>query len=46
MNDALLEALKIIVEEGLEQRFNRHRKNHQALVAGVEALVVEYGANS
>ena len=38
MNYALREALKIIVEEGLEQRFNRHRKNHQALVAGVEAL--------
>ena len=38
MNYALREALKIIVEEGLEQRFNRHRHNHQALVAGVEAL--------
>ena len=38
MNYALREALKIIVEEGLEQRFNRHRRNHQALVAGVEAL--------
>jgi len=38
MNYALLEALKMIVEEGLEQRFNRHRENHQALVAGVEAL--------
>ena len=34
----LREALRIIVEEGLEQRFARHRLNHLALVAGIEAM--------
>ena len=35
---ALREALRIIAEEGLEARFARHRLNHLALVAGVEAM--------
>jgi alanine-glyoxylate transaminase/serine-glyoxylate transaminase/serine-pyruvate transaminase len=35
---ALREALRIIAEEGLESRFTRHRLNHRALVAGVEAM--------
>lgn len=35
---ALREALRIIVEEGLKNRFDRHRLNHQALVAGIEAM--------
>lgn len=35
---ALLEALRIVEEEGLEVRFARHRLNHLALVAGIEAL--------
>ncbi len=35
---ALREALRIIGEEGLEERFARHQKNHKALVAGVEAM--------
>lgn len=35
---ALLEALSLIEEEGLQNRFTRHLKNHQALVAGVEAM--------
>jgi alanine-glyoxylate transaminase/serine-glyoxylate transaminase/serine-pyruvate transaminase len=35
---ALLEALRIIEEEGLERRWARHRLNHQALVAGLEAM--------
>ena len=34
---ALREALRIIAEEGLEARWARHRLNHRALVAGVEA---------
>jgi alanine-glyoxylate transaminase/serine-glyoxylate transaminase/serine-pyruvate transaminase len=33
-----LEALLLIEEEGLQKRFERHLKNHQALVAGVEAM--------
>jgi len=35
---ALREALRIIAEEGLEERWERHRLNHRALVAGVEAM--------
>jgi alanine-glyoxylate transaminase / serine-glyoxylate transaminase / serine-pyruvate transaminase len=35
---ALREALRICVEEGLEARWERHRINQQALVAGVEAM--------
>jgi len=38
LNYALLEALLLIHEEGLQNRFARHLKNHKALVAGVEAL--------
>jgi alanine-glyoxylate transaminase/serine-glyoxylate transaminase/serine-pyruvate transaminase len=38
LNYALLEALLLIHEEGLQKRFERHLKNHKALVAGVEAL--------
>lgn len=35
---ALRESLRIIAEEGLESRFARHKLNHKALVAGVEAM--------
>jgi len=35
---ALREALAIITEEGLEKRYARHRRNHLAFVAGIEAL--------
>ncbi len=35
---ALREALRLIAEEGLEARFERHRRNHRALVAGLEAM--------
>ena len=35
---ALRESLRMISEEGLEERFARHRLNHLALVAGVEAM--------
>jgi alanine-glyoxylate transaminase/serine-glyoxylate transaminase/serine-pyruvate transaminase len=38
MNYALREALRIIAEEGLPERWARHRLNHCALVAGVEAM--------
>lgn len=34
----LREALRLIAEEGLEHRFERHRLNHRALVAGIEAM--------
>ncbi|MGE5568063.1 MAG: pyridoxal-phosphate-dependent aminotransferase family protein [Rhodospirillales bacterium] len=35
---ALREALAVAVEEGLERRWERHRLNHLALVAGLEAM--------
>ncbi len=38
MNYALREALAIILEEGLENRWKRHEQNSRALVAGLEAL--------
>jgi alanine-glyoxylate transaminase/serine-glyoxylate transaminase/serine-pyruvate transaminase len=41
LNYALLEALRLIEEEGLQNRFERHLENHRALVAGVEALGLE-----
>jgi alanine-glyoxylate transaminase/serine-glyoxylate transaminase/serine-pyruvate transaminase len=38
MNYALCEALEIILEEGLENRWARHERNSKAFVAGVEAM--------
>jgi alanine-glyoxylate transaminase / serine-glyoxylate transaminase / serine-pyruvate transaminase len=35
---ALREGLALIAEEGIENRFERHRKNHLAFVAGLEAM--------
>jgi alanine-glyoxylate transaminase / serine-glyoxylate transaminase / serine-pyruvate transaminase len=35
---ALREGLALISEEGLEKRWERHRRNHLALVAGFEAM--------
>jgi alanine-glyoxylate transaminase/serine-glyoxylate transaminase/serine-pyruvate transaminase len=45
LNYALLEALRLIEEEGLQNRFDRHFKNHQALVAGVEAMGLQMHVN-
>ncbi|MBX3437518.1 MAG: alanine--glyoxylate aminotransferase family protein [Planctomycetaceae bacterium] len=42
MNYGLHEALRIVLEEGLEARHARHRRNHLALRAGLEAMGVEY----
>jgi alanine-glyoxylate transaminase/serine-glyoxylate transaminase/serine-pyruvate transaminase len=38
MNYALREALRLVHEEGLENRWRRHEMNHRALVAGIEAM--------
>ena len=38
---ALLEALRRVHEEGLENRFRRHKVNHEALVAGIEAMGIK-----
>ena len=38
---ALHEAMRLTMEEGLENRWARHRLNQQALIAGVEAMSLE-----
>lgn len=38
MNYALHEALSLVLEEGLENRYARHASNSRSLVAGLEAL--------
>jgi alanine-glyoxylate transaminase/serine-glyoxylate transaminase/serine-pyruvate transaminase len=35
---ALREAMRLVVEEGLEARWERHRLNQLALIAGIEAM--------
>jgi alanine-glyoxylate transaminase/serine-glyoxylate transaminase/serine-pyruvate transaminase len=42
---ALGEALEIVHEEGLEQRFERHRRNHERLMAGFGVLGLEPAAS-
>jgi alanine-glyoxylate transaminase/serine-glyoxylate transaminase/serine-pyruvate transaminase len=42
MNYALREALRLVLEEGLENRHARHLKNHLALKAGIEAMGLKY----
>ena len=44
MNYAIYEALRIVVEEGLEARFKRHAANAAALQAGLEAMGLELAA--
>ncbi|MBV8775520.1 MAG: alanine--glyoxylate aminotransferase family protein [Deltaproteobacteria bacterium] len=44
MNYAIYEALRIVVEEGLEARFKRHLANAAALQAGIEAMGLELAA--
>jgi alanine-glyoxylate transaminase/serine-glyoxylate transaminase/serine-pyruvate transaminase len=38
---ALREGLALVAEEGLENRWERHRRNHLAFVAGIEAMGLE-----
>jgi alanine-glyoxylate transaminase/serine-glyoxylate transaminase/serine-pyruvate transaminase len=38
MNYALRESLRLVQEEGLTARFARHRRNHEALAAGLAAM--------
>ncbi len=44
MNYALHEALRLVLEEGLEKRWARHEENHRLLVAGLEAMRLELGS--
>jgi alanine-glyoxylate transaminase / serine-glyoxylate transaminase / serine-pyruvate transaminase len=42
---ALYEGLRLMLEEGLQARWARHRRNHEALKAGLKALGLTYTAN-
>lgn len=44
MNYAIYEALRMVVEEGLETRFRRHQVNSAALKAGLQAMRLELAA--
>jgi alanine-glyoxylate transaminase/serine-glyoxylate transaminase/serine-pyruvate transaminase len=41
---ALRESLRLILEEGLENRFARHMRNHRALKIGLAAMNITYAA--
>ncbi len=41
---ALREALRVVQEEGLEPRWERHKRNMEALIQGLEALGLEINA--
>jgi alanine-glyoxylate transaminase/serine-glyoxylate transaminase/serine-pyruvate transaminase len=43
---ALHEALRLVLEEGLEQRWRRHELNHRALRAGLAAVGISYATAS
>ncbi len=42
---ALREGLRIVLEEGLEERFARHKLNEHALISGLEAMGLELYGN-
>ncbi len=42
MNYGLHQALRDLLDEGLENRFARHQRNHQALRSGLEAMGLNY----
>jgi alanine-glyoxylate transaminase/serine-glyoxylate transaminase/serine-pyruvate transaminase len=46
MTYALHEALRLVLEEGLDSCFSRHRKNHQALKAGLAAIGIGYATQA
>jgi len=45
MNFALHEALRLVLEEGLENRFSRHRRVHKYLKAGLAELGITYASD-
>ncbi|MCH9656859.1 MAG: alanine--glyoxylate aminotransferase family protein [Planctomycetes bacterium] len=42
MNYGLHEALRLVLAEGMENRFSRHYANHCALKSGLEAMGIEF----
>ena len=45
MNYALHQALRLVLEEGLPARFERHLLHHRALKAGLQALGIRYSGD-
>src|SRR5436190_2546582 len=41
MNYAIHEALRLVIEEGLDKRWQRHQQNHLALKRGLEAMKLQ-----
>jgi alanine-glyoxylate transaminase/serine-glyoxylate transaminase/serine-pyruvate transaminase len=46
MTYALHEALRLVLEEGLEAAWARHRRNHEALRAGLSTLGIAYASQA
>ena len=46
MTYGLHESLRLLLEEGLENSIARHRKNHEALKAGLAAIGIEYATQA
>jgi alanine-glyoxylate transaminase / serine-glyoxylate transaminase / serine-pyruvate transaminase len=46
MNYALHEALRLVVEEGLEARWRRHEQNHLALKKGLESMNLQIASQA
>ncbi len=46
MTYGLHEALRLVLEEGLDACFARHRLNHEALAAGLAALGIDFAAQA
>ena len=46
MNYGLHEALRLVMEEGLEARYARHRLHHEALQSGLEAMGIGYSVTN
>lgn len=44
MNYGLHEALRLVLEEGLEVRWERHRRNHETLRQGLDKMALGLGA--
>jgi len=46
MNYAIHEALRLVLEEGLEKRWKRHEQNHLALKRGIEAMKLQIASQA
>src|SRR4051812_28895651 len=46
MNYAIHEALRLVIEEGLDKRWQRHEQNHLALKRGLEAMKLQIASQT